>query len=271
MRFLENLGGARRRECSAVLVQPLSILAVAIGASACGPSAIRVNGVIRDSTEMRPLRNLPQGAYHELRVFVRAGSEGTEECGTTPLEGSEDHNNAACVPADATNSAVRLVRQRLRSYGVDVARDGSEPADYEVSVVVVGVAPKKPDPMGAKAVARLTFALHGEGDGFFRGVDAKAASLAFDTVAKDCALQDAELSTFAASSSQPMTPDFDITVLASDAVDNAVGCDELARFFLDAKKRFPAPAAPASSVAPSPSAAPAASPSAPTTPPTPPH
>jgi hypothetical protein len=56
-----------------------------------------------------------------------------------------------------------------------------------------------------------------------------------------------------------MTPDFDISALTSDAVDNAVGCDELARFFLDAKTRFPppAPAPSAASSAAAPSAPPA--------------
>jgi hypothetical protein len=101
--------------------------------------------------------------------------------------------------------------------------------------------------MAAKAFARLTFKRTDDaagGGGFFGGIDAKAAAAAFDTVVKDCALQDAELSEFSATSTQPMTPEFDINALASDAVDNAVGCDELARFFLDAKTRFPGAATP---------------------------
>jgi hypothetical protein len=43
-----------------------------------------------------------------------------------------------------------------------------------------------------------------------------------------------------------MTPEFDIVALTSDAVDNVVGCAQLARFFVDAKNRFPKTAAPAS-------------------------
>jgi hypothetical protein len=41
-----------------------------------------------------------------------------------------------------------------------------------------------------------------------------------------------------------MTPEFDLVVLLSDAVDNAIGCDQLARFFVDAKTRYPAVAPP---------------------------
>jgi hypothetical protein len=212
---------------------------------------------------MRPLRNLPQGAFGQLPVLVRAASgepgqqgEGGTECGATPLEGSEDHNNAACVPSDASNAAIRLVRQRLRSYGMGLVRESREPHDYEVQVLVVGVAPKKPDPMLAKAVAKVTFKRNADapGGGFFGSIDEKAASDAFDSVARDCALQDSELASFSATAAQPMTPEFDIVALASDAVDNTVGCDQLARFFLDAKTRFPPPAAPP---APAPSPAPA--------------
>jgi hypothetical protein len=218
-------------------------------AAGCGPSPVHVNGVMRESSEMRPLRNLPAGAYGQLRVLVRADSDPDQkgsDCAAAPLEGAEGHNNAACIPADAGNVAVRLVRQRLRSYGMGLARDAKEPYDYEVRVIVAGVAPKTADPMGAQAVARVTFKRGSESDasGFFSGIDPKAASASFDAVAKDCALQDAELGEFSATSNQPMTPDFDINALASDAVDNAVGCDELARFFLDAKTRFPPPTAP---------------------------
>jgi hypothetical protein len=235
---------------------------------ACGPSPIHVNGVMRESSEMRPLRNLPQGAYSQLRVLVRSGSESgeTPECGSTPLEGSEDHNNAACVPSDASNAAVKLVRQRLRSYGLNLVREAREPHDYDVHVLVVGVAPKKPDPMLARAATRVTFrhvaeAQGSPGGGFFATIDEKAAGEAFDAVAKDCALQDSDLADFSASAVQPMNPDFDVVALTSDAVDNLVGCAELARFFLDAKNRFPRaasapPAAPAAPAAPAEAAPP---------------
>jgi hypothetical protein len=226
--------------------------------SACGPSPIHVNGVMRESSEMRPLRNLPPGAYGQLRVLVRSASEPGQqgeapECGATPLEGAEDHNNAACVPSDASNAAVKLVRQRLRSYGLTLAREEREPHDYDVQVLVVGVAPKRPDPMAARAVAKVTFKrsdAQGTG-GFFAAIDEKAAADAFDVVAKDCALQDSDLADFSAAAAQPMTPDFDIAALTSDAVDNLVGCAELARFFVDVKNHYPhaavaapAPAAP---------------------------
>ncbi len=237
----------------------MTCVPAALWLTACGPSPIHVNGVMRESTEMRPLRNLPQGAYAQLRVLVSATSEAGEqgaapECGATPLEGAEDHNNAACVPADAANIAVRLVRQRLRSYGLTLVREAREPHDFDVRVVVVGVAPKKPEPMLVRAAAKVLFKRSGEGGpnapagGFFGGVDEKAAGDAFEGVAKDCAMQDSELAEFSASAVQPMTPDFDITALTSDAVDNVVGCAELARFFVDAKNRYPraAPPAPAS-------------------------
>jgi hypothetical protein len=81
----------------------------------------------------------------------------------------------------------------------------------------------------------------------------KAATEAFGAIAKDCALRDAELSSFSASSTEPMTPEFDIVALSSDAVDNALRCDELAMFMRDARTRFPranAPPAPAPAPAP---------------------
>jgi hypothetical protein len=201
---------------------------------------------------MRPLQNVPADAYRQVRVFVRPASgdgQGTEQCGYTQLEGtreSEDLKNAACLPSDAPNDAVRIVRQRLRSYGVQVARDGSEPYDYTVEVRVAGVAPKQPDRLAAKALARLTFTLRKDDatNGFFSGIDTAAAAAAFATVARDCSLREAELSAFAVSSTQPMIPEFDMMALAADAVDNVIGCVELARFFRDAHTRFPKQAPP---------------------------
>ncbi|MGD0523754.1 MAG: hypothetical protein ABSE49_01350 [Polyangiaceae bacterium] len=223
----------------------------------CGHTAIRVDGVINESAEMRPLQNVPGDAYRPLKVFVRTGSDdarGAERCGYTQVEGtleSEDLKNAACVPGDAQNDAVRLVRQRLRSYGVAVVRDASETYDYAVDVHVAGVAPRRPDRLAAKAALRLTFALRKDDavNGFLGGVDVSAASAAFAQAAKDCALNDAELTGFSTSSTQPMNPDFDMTALAAGAVDNVIGCDQLARFFRDAHTRFPK-AAPAGAAPP---------------------
>jgi hypothetical protein len=240
---------------------------------ACGPSPIRVVGVMRESSEMRPLASVPPGAYQQLHVLVRAapdqGAEkyGSSDCGIAPLEGSstsQDRNNAACVPSETLNNAVRLVRQRLRAYGVSVAKDGSEPYDYRVDVLVTGVAPRAPDPMQAKAMARLTFTLRTDAGvgSLMGGIDQKAAGAAFGAVAKDCALRDAQLSAFSASATQPMTPDFDVVALASDATDNVLGCAELARFFLDVGKRYPKASSPVPPVAPAPSAPPAVDPGA---------
>jgi hypothetical protein len=216
---------------------------------------------MRQSSEMRPLRSLPAGAYAQLHVLVRAAAEAGEqgqqpECGTAPLAGAEDHNNAACVPADAANEAVRLVRQRLRSYGMALVREEREAHDYDVQVVVVGVPPKDPEPSQVKAAAKVTFKRPERvAGGFFAGLDEKAAGDAFDAVARDCALQDSELASFSASAVQPMTPEFDIVALTSDAVDNVVGCAQLARFFVDAKNRFPKAAAPAAAPASTPAEA----------------
>jgi hypothetical protein len=224
----------------------------------CGPSPIHVNGVIRESPEMRPLRNLPPGAYRELAVFVRAASEampqGATDCGFAPLEGSADRNNTACVPVDAANDAVRLVRQRMRSYGVNVVREAKEPIDYDVQVLVIGVAPKKPDPSLTRALARLTFTLQPNStpSGAYAGVDQRAAAVGFSSVVRDCALQDADFSQFSGSAFQPMTPEFDLAVLASDAVDNVIGCDQLARFFLDVRTRYPSPRPAGPPIAPAP-------------------
>jgi hypothetical protein len=60
-----------------------------------------------------------------------------------------------------------------------------------------------------------------------------------------------------------MTPDFDIIALSSDAVDNVLRCEDLAGFFLDARTRYPKPAAPApaaSATAPAPAPSAAAAP-----------
>jgi hypothetical protein len=225
--------------------------------AACGATPIRVNGVVRDSPEMRPLRNVPLDSYKQLRMLVRPGGSGAE-CGVAPLEGTSEadqRNNAVCVPAEATNQAVGMVRQRLRSYGVEVAKDANELFDYEVRVLVTGIAPRRPDPMAAKAYARLTFARHERPTGFFAGLDDKAATEAFESVVRDCALKDSDLTTFSASSSEPMTPEFDLSALVGDAVDAGVGCTELARFFREAHTRF-AKAAPPPGPTPQPAPAP---------------
>jgi hypothetical protein len=110
----------------------------------------------------------------------------------------------------------------------------------------------------AKAVARVTFKMHDDpaAKTLVASLDPKAAHAAFDAVAKTCAFRDGDLSSFSAVSRQPMTPDFDIIALSSDAVDNVLRCDELASFFLDAKTRYPKPA----TLEPAPSAAPAPAP-----------
>ncbi|HEY3817806.1 MAG TPA: hypothetical protein VGL81_11570 [Polyangiaceae bacterium] len=230
----------------------VALASVTLSLMGCGHTAIRVDGVMSESAEMRPLQNVPGDAYRSLKVFVRTASDdarGTQRCGYTQVEGtleSEDLKNAACVPPDAQNDAVRIVRQRLRSYGVQVVKDGSEPYDYAVDVHIGGVAPKQSNPLAAKAVARLTFTLRKDdaANGFLGGVDVAAAGAAFSTAARDCALLDAELGAFSVSSSQPMIPEFDMMGLAAGAVDNAVGCDQLARFFRDAHTRFPKAAPP---------------------------
>jgi hypothetical protein len=244
----------------------VSLASLVLAVAGCGHTGIRVDGVMRESSEMRPLQNVPGDAYKQVKVFVRTASDdgqGTERCGYTPVEGtleSEDLKNTACVPGDAQNDAVRIVRQRLRSYGVQVVRDGSEAYDYAVDVHVAGIAPKQPNPLAAKAVARLTFSLRKDdaANGFLSGIDVGAAGAAFTAAAKDCALVDAEMSAFSVSSTQPMNPEFDMMTLASSAVDNAVGCDQLARFFRDAHTRFPkaAPAPPSPPPPPNPAPAP---------------
>jgi hypothetical protein len=228
---------------------------VALALPACGASGIRVVGVMHESTEMRPLQHVPPDAYQQLHVLVRLASEGGkggQECGATRLEGtseSDDVKNVACVPPDAPNDAARIVRQRLRAYGLQVARDGNEPYDYAVDVLVTGAAPQKPDTMAAKALARLTFTLNerAPATGFYGGVDPATAKAAFAEVARGCGLKDGDLAAFSATATQPMNPEFDMMALAADVVDNAVGCEQLARFFHDAHTRFPRQAPPAPS------------------------
>jgi hypothetical protein len=128
-----------------------------------------------------------------------------------------------------------------------VAREGNEPYDFVVEVGVTGLAPRKADPLGAKAAAKLTYTLR-EGDakdGFFGGVDMAAAGPAFHAVARECGLREAELATFSATSTTPMNPEFDMMGLASDAVDSTLGCVQIARFFRDVHTRFARAAPPA--------------------------
>jgi hypothetical protein len=238
---------------SATSATALGALVVAL--AGCGHPTIHVNGVMQQPSEMRPLPSVPLGGYQQLHLFVHAAPNqeaeryGSPDCGYAPLEGSDegqDLRNAACVPVEALNTAVRLVRQRLRSYGVTVARDGSEPYDYEVEVSVTGEAPRQPDRALAKALAKVTFKLHADATGntLLSGIDRKGAAAAFDSVTKDCGLHDADLSSFSSSSRQPMTPDFDIVALTSDVVDDLFRCESLAHFFIDVRNRFPKTSAP---------------------------
>ena len=223
----------------------------------CGQSTIHVVGVMRRSSEMRPLPSVPLAGYQQLHVLVRAapGQEaeryGSPDCGFANLEGSaegQDRKNAACVPAEALNATIGLVRQRLRSYGIGVAKDSSEPCDFTVEVSVTGDAPQKADRTLAKAIAKVTFKLRRDTtarDTLVGSIDIGAASSAFEAVSRSCGLSNADLKEFSASSAQPMTPDFDVVALAGDAVDNVLRCYDLATFFLDARSRFPKAALPA--------------------------
>ena len=56
------------RLLAAVLGTPTIALALA----GCGHSTIRVVGVMQQSSEMRPLPNVPLGGYQQLPLFVRA-------------------------------------------------------------------------------------------------------------------------------------------------------------------------------------------------------
>jgi hypothetical protein len=228
----------------------LCLLCLPAALSGCGHSTVRVDGVMQQSSEMRPLPNVPLGGYQQLRLFVRAASQqdaaqyGSADCGFAMLEGTDegqDLKNAACVPADALNTAVGLVRQRLRAYGITVVRGATEPYDYKVEVTLTGEAPRKADRTLAKALVTIMFKLNTEAVGgtLMSTVATEPATRAFAQVAKDCSLKDADLSVFWATSRQPMTPDFDVLALTSDAVDNVLRCTDLAQFFLDAKTRFP--------------------------------
>jgi hypothetical protein len=218
-------------------------------AAGCSPSTIRVVGVMQQSSEMRPLPNVPVGAYKDLKVFVRAAPSqaseyGSADCGFARLAGTsegDDLKNAACVPPDAQNVAIGIIRTRFRSYGVQVVRDATEPHDYRVDVTVTGEAPKQADRTLAKAAATLVFTLDTSAAGgtLTSSIGLDAARAAFVQVASDCSLKGADLSTFTGWSRQPMTPDFDIQALANDAVDSVLRCDDLARFFMDARTRFP--------------------------------
>jgi hypothetical protein len=237
---------------------------VALASAGCGHSTIRVVGVMQQSSEMRPLPNVPLGGYQQLHLFVRAAPGqsadryGSPDCGFAPLEGTDegdDLNNTACVPVDALNTAIGIVRQRLRAYGVDVVKDAADPYDYKVEVSVTGEAPRKADRTMVKALARVTFKIHdGAGPKTLVGsLDPHAAGAAFEPVAKTCGYRDGDFTNFSGVSRQPMTPEFDVLALASDAVDNVLRCEDLANFFLDAKTRYPKlEPAPAPAIAPAP-------------------
>jgi hypothetical protein len=251
----------------------LTAASLLLALTGCGHSTIRVVGVMQQSSEMRPLPSVPLGGYQQLHLFVRAApgqsaaKYGSPDCGFTRLEGTgegDDLNNTACVPVDALNTAIRIIRERLRSYGIVVVRDASDPYDYKVEVSVTGEAPKAADPTLVKALARVTFTMHDDANAntLTGNLDPQAAKAAFDPVAKTCGFRDGDLSNFSAISRQPMTPDFDIIALSSDAVDNVLRCEDLAAFFLDARTRYPKPApAPApAATAPAPAGSASATP-----------
>jgi hypothetical protein len=242
----------------------------AVSFAGCGHSTIRVVGVMQQSSEMRPLPNVALGGYQQLHLFVRAApgqsasKYGSPDCGFAPLEGTDDGqdlNNAACVPVETLNTAIGIVRQRLRSYGIDVVREASDPYDYKVEVSVTGEAPRKADRTLAKAVAKLSFTLHDEASGktLTSSIDPKGAAAAFETVVKNCTMRDDSWSAFSATSREPMTPDFDVLALSSDVVDNALRCDDLANFFRDARTQFPKAPDAGPAAAPAPTASPASS------------
>jgi hypothetical protein len=238
----------------------------ATGVTGCGHSTIRVVGVMQQSSEMRPLPNVAFGGYQQLRLFVRAAPGqsadrfGSPDCGFAPLEGSdegEEQNNTACVPVDTLNTAIGIIRTRLRSYGIDVVKDAADPYDYKVEVSVTGEPPRKPDRSQVKATARLTFKLHEDAGPrtLVGNLEPHAAGVAFASVAQTCGFHDGDFTTFSGVARTPMTPDFDVLALASDAVDNVLRCEDLANFFLDAKTRYARP-----EPAPAPAATPAGSP-----------
>jgi len=216
---------------------------------ACGPTPIHVVGVMRRSAEMRPLPSVPLGGYQKLHLLVRASSDqqgergDSPDCGYATVEGTDeaqDRRNAVCVPTETLNTVIGIVRQRLRAYGITVARDASEPHEYTVEVSVKGEAPRQPDRSLARAVARVAFKQHSDSpNALGEGADRSAAVAAFAAISKDCGLPSATPEEFSASSSQSMTPEFDVVALSSDAVDNLLRCYDLANFFLEAGNRRP--------------------------------
>jgi hypothetical protein len=200
---------------------------------------------------MRPLPAVPLEGYQQLHLFVHAAPGqsaaryGSPDCGFARLDGTsegQDLNNAACVPVETLNTAVGIVRQRLRAYGIHVVRDASEPYDYAVEVLVTGEAPRTPDRTLAKAFARMTLKrAEPPASGTLMGaIDWNAAAPAVDSAARSCGLRHPEdPSGLSASSTEPMTPDFDLMALTCNAVDNLLRCYDLAKFFLDARSRFP--------------------------------
>jgi hypothetical protein len=197
---------------------------------------------------MRPLPSVPLGGYQRLHLLVRASSDqqldrvGSPDCGYATVEGSDeaqDRRNAVCVPTETLNTVIGIVRQRLRAYGITVARDASEPHEYTVEVSVTGEAPRKPDRSLARAVARVAFKQNRDSPNALEGADRGAAAAAFAAISKDCGLPSATPEEFSASSTQSMTPEFDVVALSSDAVDNLLRCYDLANFFLEARNRHP--------------------------------
>src|ERR1700690_1778844 len=190
-----------------------------LGLAACGPSTIRVVGVARQSSEMRPLPAVPLGGYQQLHLFVHAAPGqaaaryGSPDCGFARLEGTsegQDLNNAACVPVETLNTAVGIVRQRLRAYGIQVVRDASEPHDYAVEVLATGEAPRKPDRPLARASAKATLKPPNPpaSSTLVGSIDWNAAAPAFDSVVRACGLHRAEDPPgLSASSTERMTPE----------------------------------------------------------------
>ena len=47
-----------------------SFVSLALALAGCGHTAIRVDGVMRESSEMRPLQNVPGDAYRQVKFFT---------------------------------------------------------------------------------------------------------------------------------------------------------------------------------------------------------
>ncbi len=96
-----------------------------------------------------------------------------------------------------------------------------------------------------KALARVTFKIHdgaGPRNVVLGDLDPHAAGAALRARREDLQpSRDGDFTNFSGVSRQPMTPEFDVLALASDAVDNVLRCEDLANFFLDAKTRYPGP------------------------------